>query len=158
MASTIGCPRELVKGMGCPAARSEPRRNLVAARRLLGHMFERTKRSIAGPRKPGGPRTIRTIWSRIADGWRPWHTVVVLCLLFVTMAGVGGAKAAWDRICLEGRCPSIAQITVWEPEESSKVYASDGSLIREFFKERRTVVELGDLPPYVAHSFVSIED
>ena len=118
-------------------------------------MFERTKRSIAGPRKPGGPRTI---WKRIADGWRPWHTVVVLGLLFVTMAAVGGAKAAWDRICLEGRCPSIAQITVWEPEESSKVYASDGSLIREFFKERRTVVELGDLPPFVAHSFVSIED
>ena len=82
----------------------------------------------------------------------------MLGLLFSITAGLGAAWATWDRICLDDRCPSIAQITVWEPEESSKVFAADGSLIREFFEERRTVVELADLPPYVAHAFVAIED
>jgi hypothetical protein len=37
------------------------------------------------------------------------------------MVGLGMAWGAWDRICLDDRCPSIAQITVWEPEESSKL-------------------------------------
>jgi penicillin-binding protein 1A len=47
---------------------------------------------------------------------------------------------------------------VWEPDESSKLYAADGSLIHEFFQERRTVIELEDLPPYVLHAFVAVED
>ncbi len=68
------------------------------------------------------------------------------------------AWGAWNRICLADRCPSIAQITVWEPEQSSKLYARDGSLIHEFFQERRTVIDLADLPPYVAQAFIAIED
>jgi penicillin-binding protein 1A len=82
----------------------------------------------------------------------------MLALLFGVCAGIGLAWGSWARICLDERCPSIAQITVWEPEESSKLYAGDGSLIHEFFLERRTVINLADLPAYVPQAFVAIED
>jgi penicillin-binding protein 1A len=107
-------------------------------------------------RRTGGKT--RSLVRRIIAGWRPWHTMAALGLLFLATLGAGIARATWDRICLGDRCPSIAQITVWEPEESSKLYAADGSLIHEFFQERRTVVALADLPPYVADAFVAIED
>ncbi len=130
-------------------------------------MFERTKRSLGSPRLraklsapikvPAGLKRVPGLnW--IARRWRPWHTMAAFFLLFLFMAGLGLAWGSWDRICLDDRCPSIAQITVWEPEESSKLYAADGSLIHEFFLERRTVIKLADLPPYVAQAFVAIED
>ncbi|HSG82260.1 MAG TPA: transglycosylase domain-containing protein, partial [Gemmatimonadota bacterium] len=135
-------------------------------------MFEKIERRLRGARgKPrragddgaakGGGKTgtkARALVHRVIQGWRPWHTMVALGLLFLATLGAGIARATWDRICTGDRCPSIAQITVWEPEESSKLYAADGSLIHEFFQERRTVVSLADLPPYVADAFVAIED
>ncbi|UCF21475.1 MAG: transglycosylase domain-containing protein, partial [Gemmatimonadota bacterium] len=127
-------------------------------------MFERTLRRIQRPRSnrpAAGPRRSRRAprpISLLAARWRPWHTVVALGLLAPISVGVGLAWGAWNRICLSDRCPSIAQITVWEPEQSSKLYARDGSLIHEFFKERRTVIDLADLPPYVPQAFIAIED
>ena len=127
-------------------------------------MFERTRRRVQRPRTKGGsdettrPRgRLRWVYA-IVRRWRTWHTVVALTLLFLGCVGFGLAWGAWDRICQYERCPSIAQITVWEPEKSSLLFAADGSLIHEFFRERRTVVSLANLPPYVPHAFVAIED
>ena len=125
-------------------------------------MFERPERRTRSPRarrEPQRSRTRRfTLPVPAVKKWRSWHTVVALVVLFVGTLGVGLIWGAWDRICMDDRCPSIAQITVWEPEESSKLYAADGSLIHEFFLERRTVVAFADLPLYVAGAFVAIED
>ncbi len=133
-------------------------------------MFERTLRRLQRPKKrrtgEGAPKSgasktpagVSGLISRIVRGWRPWHTVLALVVFFVGFTGVGLLWSAWSRVCLDDRCPSIAQITVWEPEESSKLYAADGSLIHEFFKERRTVIDLADLPSYVLGAFVAIED
>ncbi len=118
-------------------------------------MFERADRPIENPR---ARRSLPRIRVRIGRRWRRWHTIAALCLLFIGTLGLGLVWGTWDRICLDDRCPSIAQITVWEPEQSSKLYAADGSLIHEFFLERRTVVKLADLPPYVTDAFVAIED
>ncbi len=122
-------------------------------------MFERTIRRIQKRRSPDETRDAEPGWLvRLRDRWRTWHSVLALIFIFFASAGFGLVWGAWDRICLEERCPSIAQITVWEPEQSSKLYALDGSLIHEFFKERRTAVKLADLPPYVAPAFIAIED
>jgi penicillin-binding protein 1A len=125
-------------------------------------MFERTQRR-SSPRKGraedarrGGDT--RRLIQRIAGRWRRWQTIAVLSVVFVGTVGLGLVWGAWDRICFDDRCPSIAQITVWEPEESSKVYAADGSLIHEYFLERRTVIDIADLPPYVIAAFIAIED
>jgi penicillin-binding protein 1A len=111
-------------------------------------------RAEQSPANGGKPRLL----TRIIRSWGPWHNLALVILLFMGTLGAGVGKATWDRICLGDRCPSIAQITVWEPEESSKLYAADGSLVHEFFFQRRTVIDIEDLPPYVTHAFVAIED
>ncbi len=134
-------------------------------------MFERIERRFRGRRREDRGAAAEpqkavddsgdgkpSLMARIIRGWRPWHTMVALALLFMCTLGAGLVKATWDRICLGDRCPSIAQITVWEPEESSKLYAADGSLIHEFYVQRRTVIDLEDVPPWVADAFVAIED
>ena len=125
-------------------------------------MFERPKRRTRSPRArretPRGRAHRFSLHFPLIRKWRNWHAVMALVVIFVGTLGVGLIWGAWDRICLDDRCPSIAQITVWEPEESSKLYAADGSLIHEFFLERRTVVAFADLPLYVAGAFVAIED
>src|SRR5690606_3281127 len=55
-------------------------------------------------------------------------------------------------------CPSIARISVWEPQRSTKIFAHDGRLIQELFLERRTPVSLNQLPPHVPMAFVAVED
>ena len=108
-------------------------------------MFEKIERRFRGRRREDRSRAAEpqkaveasgdgkpSLMTRIIRGWRPWHTMVGLALLFLCTLGAGLVKATWDRICLGDRCPSIAQITVWEPEESSKLFAADGSLIHEF--------------------------
>jgi len=127
-------------------------------------MFERVQRGVGVLRirrrspRPRRPSTRRARLPRALRRFRPWHSIALLVLLFGLCAGIGLAWGSWTRICLDERCPSIAQITVWEPEESSKLYAGDGSLIHEFFLERRTVIDLADLPAYVPEAFVAIED
>ena len=118
-------------------------------------MFERTTRRTQILRSRRATRGLR---ARILRRWGPWHGAATLGVVFTFSAGLGLLWGAWDRICLGERCPSIAQITVWEPEQSSKLFAQDGSLISEFFQERRTAIDLGDLPPYVVSAFVAIED
>lgn len=118
-------------------------------------MFERNARS----RRRFAPlAALRRLPRAIARRWSRWHTIATLSLLFLASVGLGVVWGAWDRICLDERCPSIAQITTWEPEQSSKVFARDGSLLAEFFQQRRTVIDLDDLPPYVPEAFVAIED
>jgi penicillin-binding protein 1A len=70
---------------------------------------------------------------------------------------VGGlAFGAWSVVCRD--CPSIAQIYVWEPKQSTKLFDRDGKLIAELFEERRTPVALATLPAYVPQAFIAIED
>jgi penicillin-binding protein 1A len=134
-------------------------------------MFEKTKRKPSRKRRSEGSASEPSPPKQQADGgakprllmrilrsWGAWHNLALVILLFLATLGTGIGKATWDRICLGDRCPSIAQITVWEPDESSKLYAADGSLVHEFFVQRRTVIDLEDLPPYVTHAFVAIED
>ena len=79
-----------------------------------------------------------------------------LGLVFVCASGIGLAAGAWKNLCAD--CPSIARIYTYEPRQTSKVYASDSTLIAEFGDQRRTLVSIHTLPPYVAQAFIAIED
>ncbi|HWV56445.1 MAG TPA: transglycosylase domain-containing protein, partial [Longimicrobiales bacterium] len=77
-------------------------------------------------------------------------------LLVIGCAGAGLAIGSFQAVCRD--CPSIAQISVWQPQQSTKVFAHDGRLIQELFLERRTPVSLSQLPPHVPLAFVAVED
>ena len=82
---------------------------------------------------------------------------VAVALLVVAFA-VGIAWGSWTRVCAGNQCPSIAVLDDYRPQQTSKVYAADGRLITELGLERRTVIRLEDMPPFLRQAFLAVED
>ncbi|MGD2123235.1 MAG: PBP1A family penicillin-binding protein [Gemmatimonadota bacterium] len=82
--------------------------------------------------------------------------LLILAGGFFLFGALGGAWGAWKNLCRD--CPSIAQISTWEPQETSKILSHDGRLVAEIGLERRTPVALSDLPEHVAQAFIALED
>ncbi len=82
--------------------------------------------------------------------------LLLLATGFFAFGALGGGWGAWRNLCVD--CPSIAQISTWEPEQTSKILSHDGRLVAEIGLERRTPVALETLPEYVAQAFVALED
>ncbi|MGH7445398.1 MAG: transglycosylase domain-containing protein, partial [Longimicrobiales bacterium] len=80
--------------------------------------------------------------------------VIAALALMALFAGLG--VGAWQYVCRD--CPSIAEIYAWEPKQSTKILDREGNLIDELFQERRTPVDIEDLPPHVPQAFIAIED
>lgn len=54
--------------------------------------------------------------------------------------------------------PSVQALKKYHPPLVTSVYSVDGELIGEFFVERRYLVPLKDLPPYLISAFIAAED
>jgi len=72
--------------------------------------------------------------------------------------GTAVLVAAWTRACAGNSCPSIEELGGYDPDQASKVYAADGRLITDLGLERRTVVPLNEMSPYVRAAFLATED
>ncbi len=79
-----------------------------------------------------------------------------VALLGLAALGGGLALGSWRNVC--DQCPSVAQIYVWEPQQSTRILSHDGRLIAELFQERRTPVSIEALPEHVSQAFIAIED
>src|SRR4051794_62229 len=94
---------------------------------------------------------------------RVWHTprvrrTLLLSSLALVVLVFAVALAAWTRACAGNTCPSIEGLDRYDPNQASKVYAADGRLITDLGLERRTVVPLAEMSPYVKAAFISTED
>jgi penicillin-binding protein 1A len=78
-------------------------------------------------------------------------------VLAMVLFGAGVATAAWTRACAGG-CPTASQIADFAPRQATELYDADGQLVGMFYRERRQLISLHDLPPHVALAFVAIED
>ncbi|OGC84813.1 MAG: hypothetical protein A2W07_02130, partial [candidate division Zixibacteria bacterium RBG_16_43_9] len=54
--------------------------------------------------------------------------------------------------------PSLSQLHNIEPNLSTKLYGSDGKIFKEFYTERRTLIPLREMPPYLLDALLSAED
>lgn len=88
--------------------------------------------------------------------WRP--RLYLFGGTFLLALGGGGAWGTWQNLCSGDACPSIAQIRTWETEQTSKLLSHDGRLITEIGYERRTPISIHDIPDFVPHAVISIED
>ncbi|MCC7054035.1 MAG: PBP1A family penicillin-binding protein [Gemmatimonadaceae bacterium] len=75
-----------------------------------------------------------------------------------TTLGAGAFTAGWTLVCAGGQCPSVDVLELYQPRQTSKLYAADGRFISELGLERRTVARLADIPPLVQNAFVYTED
>jgi penicillin-binding protein 1A len=82
----------------------------------------------------------------------------MLIVVGVAAFGLGFMTAAWSLVCDAGRCPSIDVLDSYQPRQTSKLYAADGSFIAELGLERRTLLTLNDIPKTVRDAFVTTED
>lgn len=82
--------------------------------------------------------------------------ILLLATGFFLFGALGGAWGTWQNLCVD--CPSIAQISTWEPQQTSKLLSFDGRLVAEIGLERRTPVALEALPDFVPEAFVALED
>ena len=94
---------------------------------------------------------------------RVWNSqrarrVILVSFLALIAFGLAVLTALWTRACAGNSCPSIAELGGYDPNQASKVYAADGRLITDLGLERRTVVPLGEMSPYVKAAFITTED
>src|SRR5215217_1551614 len=94
---------------------------------------------------------------------RVWYSprarrIVLVSFLAVVAFGLAVLTALWTRACAGNSCPPIAELGGYDPNQASKVYAADGRLITDLGLERRTVIPLGEMSPYVKAAFLATED
>jgi penicillin-binding protein 1A len=89
------------------------------------------------------------------------HRFVRAALLVGTLGasmGLGAFTAGWTLVCAGGQCPTVDVLELYQPRQTSKLYAADGRFLAELGLERRTVARLQDIPPLVQNAFVFTED
>lgn len=84
-----------------------------------------------------------------------WGTVAALFLVSFT---AGFAYASWALVCRAGQCPAVAELDNYQPRQTSKLYAADGRFIAELGLERRTLIQLSEMPPMLRDAFLVVED
>ena len=80
-------------------------------------------------------------------------------MVFTLASGVFAVLAAVYLLYSYGRdLPDYKQLANYEPPVVSRVYAGDGSLIKEYAREKRLFVPISAIPPKVIQAFISAED
>ncbi|MFZ5569009.1 MAG: penicillin-binding protein 1A [Thermodesulfobacteriota bacterium] len=82
---------------------------------------------------------------------------ITLFLFFVSLL-IGGAAFAVFFHHIQKDLPQITSLKDYRPSLITTVYSDDGRKIGEFFKERRIVVPLSQIPERLIKAFVAAED
>ncbi|MBZ4658378.1 MAG: family penicillin-binding protein [Desulfacinum sp.] len=90
---------------------------------------------------------------RLKAGW--W---IGAAALVVMVLGVAAFVAVASYIQLERSLPSIQSLKEYRPPVVSRMYAADGTLIGEYYRERRYVRPLDSFPRHVIQAFLAAED
>ena len=94
-----------------------------------------------------------------AEGGNPWWRLAKLALLlyliFLLLAAMAGT-IIW--LSYRSDLPSLSQLERYEPSLITRVYSDDGRILKEFYKERRILVPLKKMSPYLVNALISTED
>lgn len=82
-------------------------------------------------------------------------TAVHAYLIIFALLGIGTIIAIFY---LSRGLPSLSQIEQTRPKLVTKVFSADGKLIKEFFEEKRTFVQLDSMPRYLKEAAIATED
>jgi penicillin-binding protein 1A len=94
----------------------------------------------------------RTVLATIGQWTKRVLLGAAVALALVLLAAIG-AYLYFDR-----GLPSVEQLRSYRPPQVTKVVCSDGTVCAEFYKERRTWVDIDALPPHVKNAFLAAED
>ena len=81
-----------------------------------------------------------------------------ICWLITVCIVAGAVTASIIYFSLSGDLPKITSLSDYHPPVITSVYSDDNRKIAEFFKERRIVIPLSDMPKMLTQAFVAAED
>src|SRR5438477_7982479 len=96
--------------------------------------------------QPSKPKRKRRVWRRIAIG-------VVLVVL--ASAGVAGVVVYNE---ISANLPPVDKLLRYQLPVATRVYSDDGTLLGEFYTEKRYLVSIAQIPPVVRQAFIAAED
>jgi len=96
------------------------------------------------PETPAPPRRSSLIW---------WAAIFLLAAILF-----GGGAAIGGYLYLSRDLPPLFSLRDYRPSLITEVYSDDGTLIAEFYQERRKVVPIEEIPPRVVDAFLAVED
>lgn len=102
--------------------------------------FSEEKREVKPPAKKG-------------RSFLKWLCITFLLLLIGASLTAGAAYVYFSR-----DLPSVSALKAYRPPTVSTVYAADGTIVAEFFRERRIVIPLETMPPMLIEAFLAAED
>jgi penicillin-binding protein 1A len=82
-----------------------------------------------------------------------WGLIGFILLIFMGTAGVAGLF-----FYLKQDLPKINTLNDYRPATVTSVFSDDGRKIGEFYKERRIVIPLSEMPKNLINAFVAAED
>lgn len=85
---------------------------------------------------------------------------ILLFVIFISVVGLiaGVGVIYWGYLYITRDLPNFASVDDYRPPAVTKVFARDGTVIAEFFKERRYPVKLHDIPAVIRNAFLAAED
>ncbi|HLV59912.1 MAG TPA: PBP1A family penicillin-binding protein [Fredinandcohnia sp.] len=81
-----------------------------------------------------------------------------LLLFLLALCFVAGAALATIYQIFAADLPTFDGLIDYRPKESTKVFAADGTLVGEFFEERRTVIPPHEIPEVLKRAILAAED
>lgn len=98
-------------------------------------------------------RVQRRVPQKNRSGFLSTLLLIVITLGVVLLVGLAGYVAF-----LVARLPKVDRLADYKPPIVSQVYGDDGTLVGEFFLERRLVVPVNKMPRKLIQAFVAAED
>ncbi len=94
--------------------------------------------------------------SAAPPAWKKWlrRSLIAAALL----AFIGTAAVIGGYLWLAREIPTFDSIRDYHPIVTSKVVTGDGTLVGKFYKERRTVVKMDQVPRVLVQAVISAED
>ncbi|MFQ6674183.1 MAG: penicillin-binding protein 1A, partial [Fidelibacterota bacterium] len=84
-----------------------------------------------------------------------WRRVIGRVFILLVVLGVGGA--VYIRI-LSRDLPSLEQLENFDPDLVTRIYSSDGVLLKELYTQRRVFVDLERIPQDLINAVIASED
>ncbi|NIM06749.1 MAG: hypothetical protein GTN65_14290, partial [Armatimonadetes bacterium] len=93
----------------------------------------------------------KDLWERRKKPLVVWSAIFLVFVIFLII-GIKTLSAYRQDL------PSLAQLHNIEPSLVTKIYAADGTVIKEFYAERRILTPLGRMPPHLIDAVLATED
>lgn len=81
-----------------------------------------------------------------------------LFIIGLSLSLIAGLFLSWGYYYITRDLPKFTRIEDYQPPAVSKLYASDGTLIAEFFTEKRYPVKISEVPDILIKAFLAAED